>query len=97
MGEFETVMKTRNKVEGLHKGLPTPRAFISVYANTGKKFSIAFLNQFPREEKQSCLFKALIILFLSVANVVHDDLYAKSVLVLQKRYFPKNGFFSLKL
>ncbi|CAH3183670.1 unnamed protein product [Porites evermanni] len=44
-------MQTRDEVEGLHNRrelishqiLPTSRVFISGYANTGKKFSIAFI------------------------------------------------------
>ena len=35
-GRIETVMQTRDKVEGLHDDLPTPRVFISVCANRGK-------------------------------------------------------------
>ena len=41
-------MQTRDEVEGLNNCREfsmqlTPRAFISGYANTGKKFSIAFI------------------------------------------------------
>ena len=54
--------------------------------------------QLPREEiKAVCLRHLLKDKFLPVANVVHEDLYAKSVLVLQKRCFTKYEFFSLKL
>ena len=92
-------MQTRDKVDGLLNGIPTPRVFISGYANTGKKgFLLLFLNNFPEQKSKAvCLRHWLKEKFLSVANVVHDVLYAKSVLVLQKIYFPKYGFFLLKL
>ena len=50
MGEFETVMQTRDEVEG--RILPTPLVVISGYANTGKKFSIAFIKYFLKLIRQ---------------------------------------------
>ncbi|KXJ09804.1 hypothetical protein AC249_AIPGENE23154, partial [Exaiptasia diaphana] len=46
LGEFETVMQTRDEVEGLHnhREFSQPaRVFASGYVNTGKKLSIAFI------------------------------------------------------
>ena len=41
---FETVMQTRDEVEGLHNCQEFSQwVFISGYVNTGKKFSIAFI------------------------------------------------------
>ena len=42
-------MQTRDEVEGLHA---TPRVFILGYANTGKKFSIAFIKYFSKLIRQ---------------------------------------------
>ena len=47
LGELETVMKTCRRSRGfalLSRILPTSRLFITGYVNTGKKFSIAFIN-----------------------------------------------------
>ena len=41
-GEFEIVIQTQDEVEDLYHSLH--RVFISGYANTEKKFSIAFIN-----------------------------------------------------
>ena len=49
LGEFETVMQTRGDVEfvWLSRILPAPGVFISGYACTVKKFSIAFFLNCP--------------------------------------------------
>ena len=57
MGEFETVMQTRDQVEGLHNYC---RVFISGYVNTEKKFSIAFINQLFREKTKKFFVMGLI-------------------------------------
>ena len=75
---------------------PNPSSvYISLCKHRKKKLSIAFLKQFSREEKQSCLFKALTKRkkSLAVADVVHEDLYAKSGLVLQKKMLFKMRIF----
>ena len=47
LGEFEAVLETRDKVEGLHNcrefSLPLECLLKSSYGNTGKKFSVAFI------------------------------------------------------
>ena len=42
--------ETKSRVWITSRILPTPPVLISDYANTGKKFSIAFINQLPREK-----------------------------------------------
>ena len=44
----------------LSRILPTPLVFISGYANTGKKFSIAFIKQLYREKTQKLFVMVLI-------------------------------------
>ena len=54
----ETDMQTLDFVSGLTTAriLPTPRALISAYANTGKQFSIAFIKQLSGEKRKTlCL------------------------------------------
>ena len=62
MGEFDTVMQTRDEVEAGGGGggvcitvenSLNPRVFMSSYANTGKKFSIVFINYFSREKRKT--------------------------------------------
>ena len=106
MGEFDTVMQTRDEVEagggggGLGGGVCitvenslNPRVFMSSYANTGKKFSIVFIIYFFPRKNAKLFIMALIKKLIPTSREV---LYTKSVLVLQKRGFSKYVFLSLK-
>ena len=53
--EFETVMQTRDKVEGLLNGIPAPQVFISVYANTGKRVFYCFFKIISPRRKAKLL------------------------------------------
>ena len=62
---FHNYLNNRKRFPCLHslsRILPTPRVFISGYANTEKnlKFSIAFIKQLSREKKSKALCMALI-------------------------------------
>ena len=55
MGEFETVLQTRDEVEGLHKCREFSQPLEWLYQavqNTGKKFSIAFIKYFSKLIRQ---------------------------------------------
>ena len=102
MEEFETVMQTRDEVEFCItvENSPNPRVFISGYANTGKNVFYCFYKVTVRKKKNTKLFvMALIKREILTAREVLEKKYCarQSVLVLQKRCFPKYGFFSLKM
>ena len=59
MGELKTVMQTRDEVKGLHN------CGESGYANTRKKFSIAFRKWLSREKKNTPLGQSECAYYLS--------------------------------
>ena len=60
--------------------------FTSGYANTGKKFSIAFIKQLSQEKKQTLLFRALIKREILTSRKV---LYTKLVRAISLRFAKK--------
>ena len=78
--------------------LPTPLVFISGCTNRGKKFSIAFINNFP--EKNAKLFVMAFIKreILTSRKVLYTTSCTRNMFFfLQKRCYSKYGFFSLKM
>ena len=77
-------MKTWDKVEGLQNKY-RKKVFYCIYKLSPEKTQNSFSWHWIKEK------------FLPVWSLVDEVLHALSVLVLQKRYFPKYRFFSLKM
>ena len=72
--------------------------YIRICKHRKKVFYCFYKTTFPRKKaKLSCLEHWLKEKFLPVAKSCTQSLYVQSVFVLQKRCFPKYGFFSLKM
>ena len=100
LGEFETVMQTRDEVEGLHNRREFSQPLECLYQDmqTQEKVFYCFYRiTFPRKKaKLSCLELWLKEKFLPVAKSCTRSLHALSVLVLQKKAFQNTRFSRLK-
>ena len=97
LGEFETVIHSRDEVEGL-RILPTPRVVISGYGNTGKKVFYCFYKiTFSRKNAKLFVWHWLKEKFLPVAKSCPRSLTRVISSRFAKRCFPKYGLFSLKM
>ena len=93
LGEFETVVQTRDEVEGLHycRDFPNPSSvYIRICKHRKKVFYCFHKITFPGKKSKTLLFRALIKREILTS---HEVLYAKLVRVIS----PKYGFFSLKM
>ena len=94
-------MQTRDKVEGLSNRREFSQPLECLYQDmqTQEKVFYCFYRMtFPRKKaKLSCLELWLKEKFLPVAKSCTRSLHALSVLVVQKKSFPKYAFFTLKM
>ena len=89
-------MLSRDKVEGLHNYHEFSQPLECLYQDMQtqeKSFLLLLENNFPEKKGKTLLFRVLIKREILTSREV---LYTKLIRVLQKKCFPKHGFFSLK-
>ena len=89
-------MQTRDEVEGLHNCREFSQPLECLYQDMQtqeKSFLLLLQKNFLEEKSKTHLFR---VLFKKEILTSREVLYAKSVFVLQKRYFPKYGFSRLE-